>query len=208
MADEFSSAITTLEDELITLRSQRDVLIDAANSTYSTVWDSFPVDETVVDWYVMEQFKNPWKFRESFLQRNMCGLVTALLFVIKQIFNLIAKVIIKLVEAASFAASATGAGALLAAATTMKYAFCLGWFAFPPAPGPFAMFSLILDLHKRLFKGLYWKFRMMACGEQPSSQPSSMTSSQPSASPTESSSSQLDSDRCQGRPFWNTLAGE
>lgn len=159
MADEFSSAITTLEDELMTLRSQRDALIDAANSTSSTVWDSFPMEETVVDWYVMEQFKKPWKFRESFLEKHKCNLITALLFVLKQIFNLIAKVIIKLVEAASFA---TGAGATLVAATTMKYAFCLGWFQFPPAPGPFALYSLIFDLHKKIFQGLYWKFRRLS----------------------------------------------
>jgi len=189
----------------MTLRSQRDALIDAANSTSSTVWDSFPMEETVVDWYVMEQFKKPWKFRESFLEKHKCFLITALLFAVKQIFNLIAKIIIKMVEAAS---AATGVGATLVAATTAKYAFCLGWFHLPPLPGPFAIFSLILDAHKRLFQAMYWKFRELACGKQPSSQPSSMTSSQPSASPTESFSSQLDSDSCQERPFWNTLAGE
>ena len=185
LADEFSSAITTLEDELMTLRSQRDVLIDAANSTYSTVWDSFPMDETVVDWYVMEQFRKPWKFRESFLEKHKCLLITALLFAIKQIFNILAKIIIKLVEGA---AGATGIGATLVVATTAKYAFCLGWFHVPPLPGPFAIYSLILDGHKKFFQAMWRYFREKACGVRPSGD--------------------IDISCPQGPPFWNTLAGE
>lgn len=60
LLDELSSEIFTLEDELVTLRSQRDELIETVNESSGKINDM-----DLVDWYVMEQFREPWKFRES-----------------------------------------------------------------------------------------------------------------------------------------------
>ena len=113
LANQFSLEIVTLQDELITLRSQRDELIDAANSEIVEVGPK-ATEEATVDWFVMEQFKEPWKFRESFLETNKCTLITGLLFIVKHILNKIAKILIALVEVAFTSASA-GTGAAVVA---------------------------------------------------------------------------------------------
>ena len=123
LANQFSLEIVTLQDELITLRSQRDELIDAANSQIVEVGPK-ATEEPTVDWFVMEQFKEPWKFRESFLETNKCGLITGLLFIVKHTLNQLAKILIALVEGAGTAASA-GTGAAVVAARNL---LCLSFY--------------------------------------------------------------------------------
>lgn len=149
LADEFSSEILTLQDELITLRSQRDALIDAANSI-----EVGPNGETAVDWYVMEQFKTPWKFKESFLEENKCLLITVLLIILKQVFNAIGKAIMKASEAAATAAATAGAGpagALVAYAAAYKAAFCAGFFSGNPGQSFYDSW-LVYGIRNRLQK--------------------------------------------------------
>ena len=55
LANQFSSEILTLQEDLITKRSERDGLIEAQTGVLDN-------DENVVEWYAMEQFKEPWKF--------------------------------------------------------------------------------------------------------------------------------------------------
>ena len=153
MADEFSSEIMSLEEELITLRSERDELIDAVNSEIHTFG---PNEATVLDWYVMEQFKEPWKFRESFLERHKCLIITAVLFVIKQIFNFIGKAIMKTFESA--VAAATGpAGALVTYAAALKQVFCAGILS--GHPGQAWVMSWLAYGISQSFRNTYLKFR-------------------------------------------------
>ena len=146
LTNQFSSEILTLQEDLITKRSERDGLIEAQTGVLDN-------DENVVEWYAMEQFKEPWKFREGFLETHKCYLITGLLWVLKQIFNIIGKVLMTAVDAAITAATFGTGGAVVAA----KEIICAGLISGHPGAA-FYISSLEYAIAKALAK-IYNYFR-------------------------------------------------